>query len=103
MLFLKRRSKKSNIQIEAKCKRTKEGFVVLSGSKIEIIDSESIPERIKEERKKAKIEKYILLENKLFNSPSYAAAFVIGGYANGLVEWKTIDGKTLKEFERNEW
>ena len=38
----------------------------------------------------------ILQENILFKSPSYAAAFVIGGNANGLTEWETKDGIPLK-------
>ena len=50
-------------------------------------------------RKQAKIdENYILQEDMLFTSPTYAEAFVIGGNANGLVEWKTKDGITLKEY-----
>jgi hypothetical protein len=44
----------------------------------------------------------ILQENILFRSPSYAAAFVIGGHVNGLIEWKTIDGVSLKEIENSE-
>nr|WP_278320197.1 DUF4357 domain-containing protein [Garciella nitratireducens] len=44
----------------------------------------------------------ILQENILFRSPSYAAAFVIGGHVNGLVEWKTKDGVSLKEIENSE-
>ncbi|SHF41765.1 GIY-YIG nuclease family protein, partial [Caloramator proteoclasticus] len=85
LLFLKRKSRKSGKIIEASCKRTNEGFVVLQGSHIETIDSESIPPGIKERRQKAKIdENGILQENILFHSPSYAAAFVIGGNVNGL-------------------
>ncbi|MFV0268306.1 MAG: DUF4357 domain-containing protein [Draconibacterium sp.] len=38
----------------------------------------------------------------LFKSPAYAAAFVIGGHANGLTEWKTDDGRTLKDIENSE-
>ena len=34
-----------------------------------------------------------------FASPSAAAAVVHGGHANGLLAWKTIDGKTLKDIE----
>ena len=103
LLFMKRRSRKSGQVIEACCKRTNEGFVVLQGSHIETIDSESIPPGIKERRQKAKIdEKGMLQENILFRSPSYAAAFVIGGHANGLAEWKTIEGVSLKEIENSE-
>ncbi|SDZ37426.1 protein of unknown function [Proteiniborus ethanoligenes] len=102
-LFMKRNSRKSGKLIEASCKQTREGFVILKGSLIETIDSESIPPGIKERRLKAKIDEHgILQENVLVNSPSYAAAFVIGGHANGLVEWKTEDGTTLKEIENKE-
>lgn len=100
LLTMKRKSRKSGLVIEASCKQTNEGFVVLKNSLIEMIDSDSIPPGIKESRGKAKIdENGILLENVLFQSPSYAAAFVIGGHANGLVEWKNKYGKTLKEIE----
>ena len=34
-----------------------------------------------------------------FSSPSAAATVVHGGSANGLVAWKSKDGKTLKEIE----
>ena len=47
-------------------------------------------------------EKNIKAKNILFRSPSYAAAFVIGGHVNGLVEWKTKDGVSLKEIENSE-
>lgn len=102
LLYLKRKSRKSGLVIEANCKQTNEGFVVLKGSHIEIIDSDSIPPGIKDSRKKAVIDQNgILQEDTLFHSPSYAAAFVIGGHANGLTEWKTAVGKTLKEIENN--
>lgn len=101
LFYLKRKSRKSGQVIEAMCKQTKEGFVVLQGSHIEIIDSQSIPSRIKDARKNANIDDNgILQEDVLFNSPSYAATFVIGGHVNGLIAWKTEDGKTLKEIEQ---
>ena len=102
LLFMKRKSRKSGQTIEAKCKQTVEGFVVLKGSHIEINDSDSIPVGIKEARKKANIDSNgVLLEDVLFKSPSYAAAFVVGGHANGLTEWKTTDGRTLKDIENS--
>ena len=106
LLYLKRKSKKSGKIIEATCLHTAEGFVVKSGSFVELKDSESIPPGIKTRRESAKSSKInaegVLQEDILFNSPSYAAAFVIGGHANGLTEWKTADGKTLKEIEATE-
>lgn len=100
LLHLKRKSRKSGQVIEANCKQTNEGFVVLKGSHIETIDSDSIPPGIKERRQKAYIDDNgILQENVLFSSPSYAASFVIGGSVNGLTAWVTAEGKTLKEIE----
>lgn len=102
LLFFKRKSRKSGLVIEATCKQTNEGFVVLKGSRIEIIDSESIPLGVKDIRKKATIDQFgILQEDILFRSPSYAAAFVIGGHANGLTEWRNAEGKTLKDIEND--
>lgn len=100
ILHMKRKSQKSGRTIEANCKQTSEGFVVLKGSHIETIDSDSVPPGIRERRKKAVIDKNgILQEDELFKSPSYAAAFVIGGHTNGLTDWKTTEGKTLKDIE----
>jgi hypothetical protein len=41
-------------------------------------------------------------EDYIFSSPSAAASIVLGRNANGLIEWKQKNGKTLKEFESNE-
>lgn len=103
LLHLKRKIKRSGLVIEAHCKRTNEGFVVLKGSQIETNDSNSIPPGIKEARRMARLDDTgILQEDVLFRSPSYAAAFVIGGHANGLTEWKDDTERTLKEIENYE-
>ena len=34
-----------------------------------------------------------------FSSPSAAAAVIEGGSANGLIEWRTEDGRVLKELD----
>lgn len=47
-------------------------------------------------------EYYEFSDDYIFSSPSTAAVIVMGRNANGLAEWKNIDGKTLKEFELNE-
>jgi hypothetical protein len=106
ILYLSRKSGKSNRQIEAKCKRTDEGFVVLKGSMIDVIDSPAIPKSIKELREEC-IDKNEIVDGKLnknylFNSPSYAAAFVLGTNANGRTSWKNEKGITLKDLEENE-
>lgn len=95
--------RKNGVLIEASCKQTNEGFVVLKGSVIGAFSSDNLPKTIKSKREKSKINEFgILEEDILFKSPSYAASFVTGSRANGLIEWKTKDGKTLKEIENNE-
>lgn len=104
-LYLSRKSKKSNKTIEAKCMRTNEGFVVLKDSMIEEIDSRAIPKVIKDIREKCRTTNEIIdgriTKNYLFNSPSYAAAFVLGMHTNGKTDWKTEKGVSLKELEES--
>jgi len=103
LLHLKRKSRKSGFTVEANCEQTTEGFVVLKGSHIELSDVESIPPNIKEARQKANIdENGVLQEDVLFKSPSAAAGFVVGGSVSGMLEWKTAEGKTLKEIENED-
>lgn len=106
ILHLSRKIKKSNRKIEAQCKRTNEGFVVLSGSQIEENDSKAIPESIKELRKKCFQNNEIIdgkiNQNYFFKSPSYAASFILGMSTNGRTDWKTEDGITLKDLEEND-
>ena len=90
-------------RVEASGTQTTEGFVVLQGSHISLVDDDTIPSVIKERRKKALIdEQGILQEDMLFTSPSYAAMFVIGKSANGLTSWKNTNGQTLKSLESRE-
>ena len=102
-LYLKRKTKKSNKVIEATCERTTEGFVVLEGSQVEIMDSPSLPASLKEMRQNLiasqVIQDGVLKEKQLFSSPSYAAAFLLGMQTNGRTDWKNQDGRTLKELE----
>jgi len=104
LLLLKTTNRKSGQTVEAKCKRTVEGFVVLKGSHIMArAEEDSTPPSIQERRKKAQVDEGgVLQEDTLFKSPSYAASFVVGRSANGLISWKTTEGKTLKEMEAEE-
>ena len=43
--------------------------------------------------------KMVLQEDLIFDSPSGAAQFILGRSANGRIEWKTEEGKTIKEIE----
>ena len=82
--------------------QTTEGFVVLKGSHISPEDDDTIPAALKARRKAAQVDNdWVLQEDILFSSPSYAAMFVIGKSANGLTSWKTESGDSLKSLEYN--
>lgn len=86
---------------------TTEGFVVLKASKAIVKTGDSINNsflKLRESLTEKGILKlsgdfYEFEEDYLFSSPSAAATFIKGSSANGLIEWKLPNGKTLKEFE----
>ena len=94
---------KSSRGCDAIAEQTSEGFLVLQGSKIADSVTPSISKSIKEFRldliNKNIIVDYEFKEDYIFSSPSYAATIVMGRSANGLTEWKTIDGRILKSLE----
>lgn len=105
-LFLQRKSGKSGRLIEARCVRNNDGFVVLKGSMVELIDSPNIYNTVKKARdqymeEKSVDENGILQKEIFFKNPTYAGVFVVGGTCNGQTSWKTKDGKTLKEYDES--
>lgn len=89
---------------------TSEGFVVFKYSKAAFTVVNSMTPNIINYRQKlidegvlvSKGEYYEFSEDYIFSSPSTAAVIVMGRNANGLIEWKNKDGKTLKDIESNE-
>ncbi len=95
---------------EARGQRTADGFVVFQGSTAVLQERPSAQQR---HRFVVVLRKQLIADNTLvqqdgflrfskdaeFSSPSAAAAVVHGGGANGLTEWKTKDGTTLKELD----
>jgi hypothetical protein len=88
---------------------TPNGIVVLSGSQAVIHERASAKKYpwVLAHRNKLIEEEHLVKQGNLlvftkdveFSSPSAAAAVIHGGSANGLLAWKTQDGKTLKELE----
>ena len=85
-----------------------ESFDVLEGSQIDL-DAEFFEwKSIKKQRQNSfnngeiiqKDEKYYITVSITFKNPSAAAVFVLGHNANGWLEWKDKDGKTLDELYR---
>ena len=85
-----------------------EKFEVLDGSQIDIKSKSSARQKLLIQRQNAVkngdiVEeggKFILKVSISFSSPSAAAEFVLGYAANGWVEWKNKEGKTLDEIYR---
>jgi predicted GIY-YIG superfamily endonuclease len=97
---------------KAEGKYTLEGFVVLQGSKGRGTVSESFEnthtygqlrrELINQGKLSVEQGELVFLENVLFKSPSAAAAVVAGSPSSGWKEWRTRDGRTLEEMEREQ-
>ena len=89
---------------------TSDGFVVFKGSKAAAIIVNSISTSFIKLRQRLIDDGILVNQNEffefsddyIFSSPSTAAVMVMGRNANGLTEWRTIEGKTLKDFETNE-
>jgi len=92
---------------DAQGERSSDGFVVYKGSFAADSTTSSIASStlrlrqtlIDNEDLKQIDGNYVFTEDYIFSSPTTAAVIVMGRNANGLVEWKLKDGKTLKEFE----
>ena len=94
---------------EARGHRTPDGFVVLQGSTAVLQERQSAKKwpYVIALRKKliadgALVQKdgfYRFTRDVEFSSPSAAAAVIEGGSANGLIEWKTQDGRVLKALD----
>ena len=92
----------------AKGELTDDGFLVYKGSTSSIEETNSITKWIGVLRRRL-IDDLILKENNevyefqqdyIFNSPSAAAATILGRNTNGWTKWKDKDGKTLDELKR---
>ena len=89
---------------------TSDGFVVFKGSKAAATIVNSMTSNLITYRQKLinegiladKGDFFEFTDDYIFGSPSTAAVMVMGRNANGLIEWKSKDGKTLKDFETNE-
>ena len=92
---------------EAQGEQNTDGFLVLKGSKASISNVKSISASFLKLKQSLINSNILVLKNDIyefqddyiFSSPSTAAVIIMGRNANGLLEWKLKDGKTLKQFE----
>jgi hypothetical protein len=93
---------------EGKGTLTAEGLIVAADSYGRLNESESCPTWIVNLRRKLaengvvefRNDRLILVKDHLFNSPSAAAATLVGRSINGRTSWKNASGKTLDDLER---
>jgi hypothetical protein len=92
---------------DAQGETSSDGFVVFKGSKVATSTVPSMTSNFVKLREQLFETGAIVKNNEslefpedyVFSSPSTAAAMVLGRNANGLTEWKLMDGTTLKDFE----
>ena len=87
--------------------RTPDGFLVTKGSQASNNNRLSASEATKKMRNtiiesgllELEGDHYVFTKDYEFSSPSAAAGIIVGGSANGLTVWRTLDGRTLKDSE----
>lgn len=83
--------------------RTSDGFVLMKGSSIHKVASDSlnigIRKKVDLSRESGEIVDDVLQCDKLFSSSSAAAAFAVGYSISGPQQWKNDRGETLKSIE----
>lgn len=93
---------KAHPDIQAKAISTNEGLVILKGStsaqKFSTASTKTLKTKWEGLHANGIIKNNMFTKDYLASSPSMAAAMVLGRNANGLTEWKTKDGKCLKDF-----
>ena len=84
-----------------------DGFLVLAGARGRVTEAEALSPGYSRMRERLVstgvfVEEgggYRLVEDRLFRSPSRAAAALLGRNSNGRVEWKDANGTTLKQHQ----
>ena len=85
-----------------------DGFIVFAGSKCNLKEIDKCAQYVINMRRKLAEEKILVPEGNvykfavdhIFSSPSGAASVVLGRQANGWIEWKYKDGRTLDKVKR---
>lgn len=83
------------------------GFVVVKGSQLVKTETNTIHQYMSTLRKDLLTqgvivdqgEHYAFAQDQVFTSPSTAAGVILGRTANGRIEWKNSEGKTLKQLQ----
>jgi len=93
--------------VEAQAYEASNGFVVRKGSKAVLSEVDSIHNYMKTLRNDLakqgvmvpEGDHYVLIQDYAFGSPSTAAGVLLGRTANGRIDWKDAQGRTLKAIQ----
>ncbi|GJH12280.1 DUF4357 domain-containing protein [Caballeronia novacaledonica] len=96
--------------IRARAVRGDEGLVVLAGSEASKENADSLSGGYKAHKERMIAEgtlesagtKFVFSRDYPFPSPSQAAAIIVGYSINGRDAWKTLDGQTYNQVEKNQ-
>lgn len=83
------------------------GFIVVKGSQLVKVETNTIHQYMSTLRKDLLAQgvivdqgqHYAFAQDQVFTSPSTAAGVILGRTANGRIEWKNSEGKTLKQLQ----
>ena len=76
-------------------------YIVLAGSEICMTETVGVSVGVKAIRNSDYVKDGILQRDVVFDSPSSAASFVIGGSSNGWSDWKTQDGIPIAAYRND--
>ncbi len=87
---------------EGKMQVSGDKFIVLPGSKICPNEGPRLFDSMRIRRQSANVVDDVLQDPEVFWSPSMAAAFIIGGHANGWNTWRTDNDEFIDVFRQNQ-
>ena len=100
--YIKRKLKRNgNKPLDAKMRVQDGKYIVLSGSEISMTEAVGVSAGVKAIRDSDYVKGGTLQRDVVFDSPSSAASFVIGGSSNGWNDWKTEDGIPIAAYRND--
>ena len=100
--YIRRKLKRNgNKPLNAKMRVQDGKYIVLAGSEICMMETVGVSVGVKAIRNSDYVKDGILQRDVVFDSPSSAASFVIGGSSNGWSDWKTQDGIPIAAYRND--
>jgi len=97
---LKRKIKRSKVEVKATMEVKNGQFILKKGSVIEMSETKGLSDSAQNLRKKIKVKDNILLEDCVCASMNEAASVAIGGSIDGWVSWKNDKGQLIDVYRK---